>query len=61
MGSKHHVTRYIPDLAQSAAALRPLLKNTDKHKTPDWSAEHETTFQKIKVLVAEITQNKFFD
>ena len=61
MGSKHHVTRYIPYLAQSAAALRPLLKNTDKHKTLDWSAEHETTFQKIKVLVAEITQIKFFD
>ena len=32
-GSIHHLTRYIPHLAQAAAALRPLLKNTDKHKT----------------------------
>ena len=26
MGSIHHLTRYIPNLAQAAAALRPLLK-----------------------------------
>ena len=26
MGSIHHLTRYIPNLAQTAAALRPLLK-----------------------------------
>ena len=58
MGSIHHLTRYIPHLAQSAAALRPLLRNTDKHKTVDGSSEHETAFQKIKMLVAEITQKK---
>ena len=30
MGSIHHLTRYIHNLAQTAAALRPLLKNTEK-------------------------------
>ena len=59
--SIHHLTRYIPHLAQPAAALRLLLKNTDKHKTLNWSAEHETAFQTIKKLVAEITHNKHFD
>ena len=33
MGSLHHLTRYIPNLAQAAAALRPLLKNTEKKQT----------------------------
>ena len=30
MGSIHHLTRYIPKLAQTAAALRPILNNTEK-------------------------------
>ena len=30
MGSIYHLTRYIPNLAQRAAALRPLLKNNLK-------------------------------
>ena len=37
--------------------LCPLLKNSDKHKTLSWSAEHEYVFQK---LVAKITQKKTF-
>ena len=61
MGSIHHLTRYIPHSAQAAAALRPLLKNTDKHKTFNWSAEHESAFQKIKKLVTENNQNNHFD
>ena len=40
MGSIHHLTRYIPNLAQAAAALRPL-----KKKTLDWSTEHNTAFK----------------
>ena len=61
MGSKHHFTRYIPNLAQTAAALRPLLKNTEKKKPLDWSSEHNTAFKNILKLVVEITQNKHFD
>ena len=30
MGSIHHLTKYIPNLAQTAAALRPLLKKQRK-------------------------------
>ena len=33
MGSIHHLIRYIPKLAQTAAALRPLLKYTEKKQT----------------------------
>ena len=41
--------------------IRPLLKNSDKHKTLSWLAELESAFQRIKKLVAEITQNNHFD
>ena len=61
MGSIHHLTRYIPKIAQTAAALRPLLKNTEKNKPLNWSPEHSTASKKLLKLVAEITQNKHFD
>ena len=61
MGSIHLLTRYIPNLAQVAAALRPLLKNTEKKKPLDWSSEHNTASKNVLKLVAEITQNKHFD
>ena len=35
IGSKHHLTWYIPQLAQTVAARRPLLKNKGKNKTKD--------------------------
>ena len=47
MGSIHHLTRYIPKLAQTAAALRPLLKNTEKtdHSNgPQSITQHLTTY-----------------
>ena len=40
MGSTHHLTRYIPNLAQAVAALRPLLKNTEKNRHSNWLPEH---------------------
>ena len=61
MGSIHHLMQYIPILAQAAAALRPLLKNTEKRKPLDWSTEHNTAFKNILKLVAVKTQNKHFD
>ena len=61
MGSIHHLTRYIPKLAQTAAALRPLLRNTEKNRPLEWSTEHNTAFNNILKLVSEITQNKHFD
>ena len=59
MGSTHHLTRYIPKLAQTAAALRPLLKNILKNKPIDWEPEHNTSFED-KRIVSEITENKTF-
>ena len=61
MGSIHHLTRYIPNLAQTAAALRSLLKNTEKNRPINWLPEHNTAFKNILQLVAKITQNKHFD
>ena len=55
MGSIHHLTGYIPKMAQTAAASRPLLKNTEKNKKLDWSTERDTTFKNILKLVSEIT------
>ena len=55
MGSIHHLTRYFPKLAQTAAALRPLLKNTEKNRPPHWSTEHNTAFKNILKLVSDIT------
>ena len=62
MGSIQLLTRYIPDLAHAAEAPRPpLLKNTDKHKTLNWSTKHDSAFHKIEKLETEVTQNKHFD
>ena len=61
MGSIHHLTRYIPNLKQTAAGLRPLLKNTEKNKPNNWKPKHNTSLKNINGLVSEITQNKHFD
>ena len=64
MGSIHHLIRYIPRLAQTAVALRSLLKNTEKNTEKNrkvkWSTEHNTAFKNLLKLVSEITQNKLF-
>ena len=61
MGSIHHLTRYIPNLPQTAAALRPLLKNAEKNRPINWLPEHNSAFKNIIQLVAKITQNEHFD
>ena len=61
MGSIHHSTRYIPNLAQTAANLRPLSKNSEINKPLNGSSEHNIVFTNILKLVAEITQNEHFD
>ena len=61
MGSIHHLTSYTPNLAQTAAALRLLLKPTLKNKPINWIPEHNTSFENMKRLVSEITQNKLFN
>ena len=61
MGSIPHLTRCKPNLAQKAAALRPLLKNAEKNRPINWLPEHNSAFKNILQLVAKITQNKHFD
>ena len=61
MGSIQHLTRYLPNLAQKAAALRPLLRNAEKNRPINWLPEHKSAFKNILQLVAKITQNKHFD
>ena len=56
MGSIHHLIRYIPNLAQTAADLHPMLKNTEKIKPNNWTPEHYKAFSSIKKLVSTITQ-----
>ena len=60
MGSIHYLTKYIPNLAQTGAALRPLLKNTEKNRPINWLPEHNVAFKNIIQLIAKITQNKDF-
>ena len=48
----------MPNLAQTVAALKPLMKNTLKNTPLNWKSEHKTAFENIKKLVSEITQNK---
>ena len=60
-GFIHHLTGYNPNLAQKAAALQPLQKNTEKNKPILWKPEHNTSFKNIIRIVSEITQNKLFD
>ena len=47
MGSIHHLTRYIPNLAKTASTLKLQLKTSEKHKTLDWKPEHTSAFQSI--------------
>ena len=61
MGSIQHLTRYIPNLAHTAAALRSLLKTLKKIRPLNWLPEHNLAFKNILQLVAKITQNKHFD
>ena len=46
MGSIHHLTRYIPNLAQAVVALRPLLK-TQKRENQLTGQQNTTKFFKI--------------
>ena len=58
---QYTILQDIPKLAQTAAALRPLLKNTEKNRHINWLPEHSLAFKNILQLVAKITQNKHFD
>ena len=62
MGSIHHLTKFIPKLAELTKPLRPLLKKTDnKNNRLKWNDTHSQTFANIKQRIKQIVENKHFD
>ena len=63
LGSVHHLTKFIPNLAKLSEPLRPLLKKNPEAKNNklDWKAEHSSAFNNIKSKIHQIIENKHFD
>ena len=63
MGFKHHMIKFIPNLSEFTAPLRPLLSTKDSIKSSKlkWSSEHDTAFNKIKKTITRIIENKHFN
>ena len=63
LGSVHHLTNFIPILAELSEPLQPLLKKNTmtKNNKLDWKEEHTTTFNEIKNKIHHIIENKHFD
>ena len=63
MGTIHHLTKFIPILAQMSEPLRLLLKkdNTTTSNKLKWEEKHTNTFSKMKTQISKIVENKHFD
>ena len=62
MGSRHHLIKCIPKLAELTEPLRPLLKKQDnKNKRLNWNEIHSQAFDNIKQKIKQIIENKHFD
>ena len=63
LGSVHHLTKFIPNLAKFSEPLRPLLKKNPESKNNklDWREEHSLAFNNIKSKIHQIIENKNFD
>ena len=63
MGIIHHMIKFIPNLSEITAPLRPLLSQKDSIKGSKlkWSSEHDTAFNKIKKAITQIIENKHFN
>ena len=63
MGSIHHLQKFIPNLSQISAPLRPLLSHKEKIKKSelDWNEEHTISFHQIKNAIRQIIENNQFD
>ena len=63
MGSIHHLQKFIPNLSQISAPLRPILphKGNVKNSKLDWNDEHTKSFHQIKNATKQIIENKYFD
>ena len=63
MGSIHHLQKFIPNLSNISAPLRPLLSHKEKTKNNklEWNEDHTQAFQQIKNAIAKIIEHKHFD
>ena len=63
MGSTHHMIRFIPNLSELTAPLRPLLSTKNSIKGPKlkWSSKQDIAFNKIKKAITQIVENKHFN
>ena len=61
--SVHHLTKFIPNLAELSEPLRPLLKKNPEGKNNklDWKEQHSSAFNNIKERIHQIIENKHFD
>ena len=57
LGSVHHLSKFIPNLAKICHPLRPLLKKNEKFL---WTENHQTHFEHIKTTIANATENTHF-
>ena len=58
LGSVHHLSKFIPNLAKICHPLRPLLKKNEKFL---WTEYHQTHFEHIKTVIANATENTHFN
>ena len=58
LGSVHHLSKFIPNLAKICHPLRPLLKKNEKFI---WNENHQLHFEHIKTVIANATENTHFN
>ena len=58
LGSVHHLSKFIPNLAKICHPLRPLLKKSEKFI---WNENPQTHFEHIKTVIANGTENTHFN
>ena len=58
LGSVHHLSKFITNLAKICHPLRPLLKKYEKFI---WNENHQTHFEHIKTTIANAKKNTHFN
>ena len=58
LGSVHHLSNFIPNLAKISHPLRPLLKKSEKFI---WTDNHQKHFEHIETVIANATENTHFN
>ena len=58
IGSVHHLSKFVTNLAKICHPLRPLLKKNEKFV---WTENHQTHFEHTKITIANATENTDFN